>query len=108
MHSIKKFLIFIVIIWFTGLMFTFPQIMSSTPKENRLLMIIVLILSILIPLIAIISQYKLNKSIFSTYPDHQKGPRSEIERIIAIIVALLFAPIVTLILIYAFLLKYKI
>ena len=105
MHFIKKFLIFIAIIWFAGLIFTVPQIISSTPKENRLLMIIVLILSILMPLIAIISQHKLNKSIFSTYPDHQKRPVLEIQKIIAIIVALLFVPIVTVILIYAFLLK---
>ena len=105
MSFIKKFIIFIAIFWFAESIFTFPKIISSTPEEDRFAMIILLILSILVPLIVIILEYKLQLSIFSTYPEHQKRPRSEIERIMAIIVTILCVPIVIAILTICFLLK---
>ncbi len=105
MHFIKKLLIFIAIIWLTGLIFNFPRIMASTPEEGRLLMIIVLILSILMPLISIISQHKLDKSILEMKPSHQKEPISEMYKMTTIIVMALLTPITIAIMIYAFLLK---
>ena len=105
MNSIKKLLIYIAIIWSVVLIFYLYQVVSSTPKENRFTIIIVLILSILMPLIAIISQHKLYKSIFSMYPEHQKKPISEINKMTTIILAALLTPITIAVMIFAFLLK---